>query len=68
MSNRTGREKCDMQSDRENTYNASLFSNIEIIKKQWKSYKNQIKNTLSYEGGVNTQFSHIFDQFYLDFE
>ena len=32
MSNRTGGEKCDMQSDRENTYDSSLFSNIEVIK------------------------------------
>ena len=32
MSDRTGGEKCDMQSDRENTYDSSLFSNIEVIK------------------------------------
>jgi len=32
MSHRTGGEKCDMQSDRENTYDSSLFSNIEVIK------------------------------------
>ena len=32
MSNGTGGEKCDMQSDRENTYDSSLFSNIEVIK------------------------------------
>ena len=67
MSNRTGREKCDMQSDRENTYDASLFSNIEIIKKQWKSYKNQIKNTLSYEVGVKIHFSLILGKFYPNF-
>ena len=32
MSNTSGGEKYDMQSDRENTYDSSLFSNIEVIK------------------------------------
>ena len=39
MSNRTGGEKCDMQSDRENTYDSSFFSNIEVI----KNNENRIK-------------------------
>ena len=43
MSNRTGGEKCDMQSDRENTYDSSLFSNIEVIKNNENRYKNMLK-------------------------
>ena len=43
MSNTSGGEKCDMQSDRENTYDSSLFSNIEVIKNNENHYKNMLK-------------------------
>ena len=43
MSNTSGCEKCDMQSDRENTYDSSLFSNIEVIKNNENLYKNMLK-------------------------
>ena len=43
MSYTSGCEKCDMQSDRENTYDSSLFSNIEVIKNNENHYKNMLK-------------------------
>ena len=57
MSNTSGGEKCDMQSDRENTYDSSLFSNIEVIKNNESHTQIMLKNTLSYEVGVKTHFS-----------
>ena len=46
MSHRTGGEKCDMQSDRENTYDSSLFSNIEVIQNNENHKKSYEKHTL----------------------
>ena len=67
MSNRTGGEKCDMQSDRENTYDSSLFSNIEVIQNHEHHEKTYMKNTLSYEVAVKTHFSLILGNCWFHF-
>ena len=63
MSNRTGREKCDMQSDRENTYDSSLFSYIEVMTNN-ENHWQIIWKTHSHTKSASR---HIFHRFWINF-